>query len=253
MVNTDVVYNCVKIITDTDNNILRYIIKNTSTGVEFEFDESMINTWKESGKKIVMFDTESTVNLNIREKNLLLSERLQTLAEYMVSIDGSCIVDYTSIRQSVIAGANSGFTDIKEIYMSNQGVYKHFDGCTTVIDIDGFYSSDMGGYRNVIDAIHYLAEDIKKCADGLKEPIHGINNKEFNLDKLLEISSNNLLDLLHERIVPVTISCKTDKGGEHRNLNKVVYLKPVYLYDDLITDLKVIYREAREMAIKCTK
>lgn len=253
MVNTDVVYNCVKIITDNDDNVLRYIIRNTSTGAEFEFDESMINSWKESGKKIVMFDTESIVNLSIREKNLLLSERLKNLAEYMASMDGSNIIDYTSIRQSVIAGANSGFTDVKEIYMSNQGVYKHFDGCTTVIDIDGFYSSDMGGYRNVVDAIHYLADDIKQCANGLKEPIHGINNKEFNLDKLLEISSTNLLNLLHERIVPVTISCRTDKGGEQKNLNTVIYLKPVYLYDELINDLKVIYREAKEMAIKCTK
>lgn len=253
MINTDMVYNCIKIITDENDNILKYIIRNTSTNEIFEFDQSMIDIWKEKGIKIVMFDTVSDLTMSIRDKNLVLAKRLKDLSDYVRETDDIDLLDYASIRASVIAGANSGFQESKETYMSNQGVYKHFDGCTTVIDVDGFYHSDMGGYQNVADALQGLSDDIQAFANGDKEPVHGINDKEFNLDKLLDVSSTELLNLLHERIVTVSINCSSDKQGTNRKMNKVLYLKPVYKYNDLITDLKVIYRVAKEMAIECTK
>lgn len=255
MMNSDTVYNCERIVSDEKDIILKYIVRNTSTNEVFELDQSMADIWREKGKKIVMFNTVSDIAMNIREKNLILAKRLSSLAEHASSLDSDDteILDYISVRKSVIAGANSGFTESKETYMSNQGVYKHFDGCTTVIDVDGFYHSDMGGYQNISDALHGLADDIQRCADGDKEPIHGINDKEFNIDKLLDVSSTNILNLLYERIIPITINCSSDKAGAIKRINEVLYLKPVYKYDELISDLKVIYRIAKEMAIKCTK
>lgn len=256
LVNKENKYFCVSIETNGDEKYTIYKIYDSENDKYFELDSEMYHKWLESGLIIEVIDTERKEKMTLSNKSRELAKRLGSLPKVIEEgMDNKEVVNYASIRASVIAGANAGFQEAKEIYMSNQGVYKHFDGSTTVIDIDGFYKNDLGGYQDIIDALNAIAEDIEKSVTGLDaEPITGINDKEYNIDRLLDISSESLNKLMHQRIIPIIIQCKSDKYSDIRVLKHTMFLKPVYEHhDELMSDLKDIYRIAKNMAVGCIK
>jgi hypothetical protein len=249
-------YFCTGVVKGTSNEVVKYIIYNSDTDETFEIDSTTLDNWTRNGRKITTRCIDDSGVVSLTDKHLILASRLHKLGTLADELVDNEIVNYASIRAAVMAGANDGFQEENEIYMSNHGVYKHFDGSTTIIDVDGFYKNELGGYRTIPEAIKAIADDIEKSIAGEYDcdPIKGITDKEYNVDRLLDISQNDVNSLMYERIVPVIIQCKSDRSGQDVRIKHTIFLKPVYQHhDDLMCDLKKIYRIAKDMAIECIK
>lgn len=231
----------------------RYLLKTGDKVVEL--DDEMLENLRINCKDFDMNRVGLLKKKSLYDKHKELANKLRTLVKSIKEIenrDKAFKLSYEHIREVVIAGVNDGFKEKKEVYMSNNSVYKHLDGCTTVIDVDGFYKNDLGGYTRIEDAILGIANTIDKSAEGLCECLKGINDKEYNVDRLLDRS---IEELLNERIIPLILSCKTDKickDGHGGYEEKIIYVKTIYnSLDEMTYDLKVIYMAAKEMALSC--
>lgn len=224
-----------------------------------ELDDEMYNVWYNRHNMCHIVEIkdkdESYRNETLAVKNRVLADRLRKLEKF-ISEDETDVIDYSTIRKAVISGANESFKLNREIFTSNQGIYKHIDGGTTTIDVNGFYDSEdcLTVTKDVSSALLMMASDIDKYADGMTYPIEGLNDKIYNVDRLLDISKRDISILLNENIIPIKIRYSTNKDGRNIEGSKLIYIKPRYnTHDELMMDLRKIYRESKELASLCLK
>lgn len=222
-----------------------------------ELDADMYGVWLNRHNmcciKYIDEEDESYRLKDLAFKNRMLADRIRKLEKFIAD-DETEVIDYTTIRKAVIAGANERFRSNREVFASNQGIYKHIDGGTTTIDVDGFYDSEdsLTESKNISNALLIMASDIDKFADGIYYPIPGLNDKTYLVDRLLDISKKDISVLLDENIIPIKIRYSTNRDGNNIEGCKVIFIRPRYrTQDDLMLDLRKIYREAKELASLC--
>lgn len=231
---------CIKMCSNTV-----YLLKDEN-GCEFEITDDMFNYF---GSEI---DATELIKekLTYRDKLDILADRFDALSE--VINKRYEVIDYECLRRAVITGANEAFIEAKETYMSNQSIYKHIDGTTTVVDVDGFYKSehDIASCRTMSSALKAVANDIRSFKNGKARAIKGIDDKVYNVEHLYDVSGKDIANLINLDLMPIEIYCRSDRNNVDEK--KVVYIHIAYTeHDDMIYDIRKIFKASKELAKLC--
>lgn len=209
------------------------------------------NTFKVVGKKLKIH-----TKYNIETCYRIVAKRLENLANSIEKDEelSSRVLRYSVLRNIVVDAANKGFKSLDKGYKLNQGIYKHKDGSTTLIDLDGFFvDCERNIYTtDIVQCLKELANYIEKYANGEALPLKGITDSQYKIEHL---ATCNVKQFIESELIPITIVYKTDKDGLNAlgsNICSNILLKPLYNSEvELSYILNEVYNEVYTKAKKC--
>lgn len=214
-------------------------------------------TFEIRGKKLnyhTEYDMDTYCKIIIKRLNLL-ADKLNNDEELSLHT-----VKYSVLRSIIVDAATKGFKSTNKNYKANQGIYKHTDGSTTLIDLDGFFTDECNGIytTEVSQCLRELSYYMERYIKGEALPINGITDSECNIKRLATCSVEQFLEC---NIVPINIVYKTDKekvktidnSGIDSSICSEMLLKPIYKDElELSYILNKIYTEVFSKARQCT-
>lgn len=253
-------------ITNTDGKVIKYKYCTSSGKVFTEsvervkklvFNYFVINALYDEKEtfKIRGNELKSSMEYSITDYCTILIKRLELLAEEVdrKSILSNAVIKYSVIRNVVLKAASKGFQSMDKSYNYSQGIYKHRDCSTTLIDLDGFYvdrekeiyTTDVG------ECLIEISNHVKKYMEGKTLPLLGITDSDERIKQLATCSFDTFIN---SNLIPVSVICKSDKKELiNSNLCVDMLLKPIYKDEvELSYVLNKIYRDVYNKAKQCT-